>query len=306
MNIKLIGGAASASSPSGDGRLLGELAIVGVGLLIVYVPTFIDVARTFWAHERGTSGPIIIAAVLWMLWQARDHLRTVAHSSDVYGGCALLAAGLTLFSIGRSQQFYQIEVGSLIPTLAGIVLMWFGRDGLKVLWFPILFLLLAIPLPGSLLDSILLPLKEAVSSSVATSMQALGFPVARSGVVLTIGQYQLLIADACSGLNSMMALTGVGLFYVYVAKRANVYHNMILLVSEIPIAFLVNVFRVVVLLLGTYWFGEDVGAVLHGVMQYVQMALTFACFFLLDWILGRVFRAGARARSPSLGNVRRG
>ena len=287
-------GAASARMPG----LMPWLPIA-VGLLALYVPTFRDVSQSFWIHERGSSGPVILAIAVWLVWRERAVLAGAADRPAPGIGAAVLGAGLALYAVGRSQQFFQFEVGSLLPVLGGCVLLMRGPATLRRLWFPLCFLLLVVPLPGSLLDSILIPLKQEVSAIVAWLLHALGFPVARTGVVLTIGQYQLLIADACSGLNSMVALSGIGLLYIHISGHPGRLHNGLLLASVLPIAFLSNVVRVVVLMLGTYWFGDEVGYQLHEYMQYVQMILAFGAFFLLDWVFSRLAAGRTAARRPA-------
>ncbi len=119
-----------------------------------------------------------------------------------------------------------------------------------------------IPVPGTLLDQLLLPLKQLVSAIVDNGLHAVGYPIARNGVVLMIGQYDLLIADACSGLNSMVALSGMGLIYTYMVGRAR-WHNASLLLAVLPIAFAANVIRVMTLLLITFYFGDGAGRAFH-------------------------------------------
>lgn len=277
-------------------RSLLAWGFLAAALLVMYVPTIRDVYTAFWSQERGTSGPLVLACVAWLFWRERDALLVQDQPPELRVGSAIFALGLALYVIGRSQEFYQPEVLSIIPVLAGALLITHGRRTVRRLWFPLMFLIFAVPLPGSLLDAILVPLKQLVSVSAEAILHAVGYPVGRTGVVLTIGQYQLLIADACSGLASMIALSGVGVLYVYLAGHSSLLHNALLLLSELPIAFASNVIRVIILMLGTYHFGETVGHHLHEVMQLVQMVLAFGMFFLWDAVLSRVLGAKAAAR----------
>ena len=147
-----------------------------------------------------------------------------------------------------------------------------------------------IPVPGTLLDQLLLPLKQLVSAIVDNGLHALGYPIARNGVVLMIGPYDLLIADACSGLNSMVALSGMGLIYTYVVGRRSRWHNGLLLGSVLPVAFAANVIRVVGLLLVTYYFGDAAGRTFHSSAAWLEIALAFGGFFAVDHLLGAMRR----------------
>lgn len=264
---------------------------VGLGLLVLYVPSFVDLSRTFWQTEVGGHGPIILAVVVWLLWRERGSL--VGGTPDTpmpkLGG-ALIAFGLLLYVLGRSQEFFQFEVGSLIPLLYGVVLALRGKNAAKRLWFPIFFLCFLVPLPGSLLDSILIPLKKYVSIVVEQILYTLGYPVARTGVVLTIGPYQLLIANACSGLNSMIALSGVGLLFMYLIKHPSKLYNVILLVSILPIAFLANILRVLLLMVVTYYWGDGAGQSFHDYAGYLEIVFAFGAFFAMDAVLNPLFR----------------
>jgi exosortase B len=268
---------------------------VVAGLLVLYVPTYLDLYETFWRNERGSHGPIIFGISAWLVWRERQAFASTADTRMPRLGWALVAIGLACYVLGRSQEFFQFEAGSQIPLLAGLVLALLGRRAFRQLWFPIFFLAFLVPVPGSLLDAILLPLKQLVSTVCEELLYFAGYPVARTGVVLQIGPYQLLIADACSGLNSMVALSGIGLLFVYLAAPASRVQSAILLVSILPIAFVANVARVLILLLVTYYFGDAAGLAFHDQAGYMELVFAFGAFFGFDALLGLAFRAAPSA-----------
>ena len=120
-------------------------------------------------------------------------------------------------------------------------------------------------------------------------------------MILTIGQYQMLVADACSGLHSMFSLSALGTLFMYIMARTSRLHNAIMLASILPIAFVANIVRVIVLVLVTYHLGDEAGqGFLHGAAGMVLMLVALAFFFALDALLVRLFgepRAG-RAGTP--------
>ena len=116
-----------------------------------------------------------------------------------------------------------------------------------------------IPLPGMLVDVITGPLKQQISELTEMVLYWADYPIARSGVTLSIGPYQLLVADACSGLNSMFSLSAMGLLYLYIMHYRSWIRNGVLIVSLLPIAFVANTVCVIILVLVTYYFGDEVG-----------------------------------------------
>ena len=271
-----------------------------LGLVVMYVPTYINMWKYFWIREDNAHGPLIVAVVAWLIWRRREVLLEAPQQVKPLLGGMLIALGLVLYVIGRSQEFAQPDAFSQIPLLLGLVLALQGKRAFRALVFPICFLTLSVSLPGAMLDVVLIPLKHYVSSIVEEILYLGGYPIARSGVVLNIGPYQLLIADACSGLNSMIALTCVGLLYVYLSKRNSIAHSAILLAFTIPIAFVANVLRVLTLVLITYHFGDAAGHSFHDYAGYAEIAFAFGAFFVLDSLLIR-FLGVKHDRPPAEG-----
>jgi exosortase len=148
-----------------------------------------------------------------------------------------------------------------------------------------------VPLPGVFVDALTGPLKQHVSEISEQLLHAAGYPIARDGVVITIGQYQLLVADACSGLNSMFSLAALGLLFMYLTARASVLHQAIMLASILPIAFTANIIRVLALILITYHFGDAAGqGFLHGAAGIVMLMVSVTALVLLDAALARIIR----------------
>jgi exosortase B len=189
--------------------------------------------------------------------------------------------------LGRSQSIIQLEVGSLIPVVAGALLILNGWRVIRALWFPLLYLLFLVPLPGIFVVAITGPLKQGVSIVAENFLYMVGYPIARQGVTLSIGPYQLLVADACSGLHSIFSLSAIGLLYVYISRHTRWLRNLILVASLIPLAILANVVRVVVLVLVTYHFGDEAGqGFLHGAAGLVLFVIALALLFAEDKLLG--------------------
>ncbi|MGH8668538.1 MAG: exosortase B [Burkholderiales bacterium] len=265
---------------------------VAAGLLALYVPVFYEFANGHWQSDDHAHGPIILAVIVWLVWRERGALLAPLSRPALIPGIALLVLGLLVYVVGRSQDITIFEAGALAPILAGTLLAMRGWAGLRAFWFPILFVAFLVPLPGMFVDALTGPLKREVSEIAEQLLYAAGYPVARSGVMLTVGQYQLLVADACSGLNSMFSLSALGLLYLYLMQRKSWLHNTIMIASILPIAFVANIVRVMTLVLVTYHLGDEAGqGFLHGAAGIVLLLVALSILLALDAILARLLRA---------------
>lgn len=275
--------------PPGMDRIV--LGMLLAGFLILYVPSYLDVARTVWTTDEQGHGPIILAVSLWLLYTHR-HALAALPAQPAWGlGLPLLVLGLVFYGLGRSQSFLGAEVGSQILLLCALTLGFLGKGALRLIWFPLFFLTFMTPLPEVLVADVTAPLKSAVSTVSAHLLYALGYPVSRAGVVLNVGQYQLLVADACAGLNSMFTLEALGLLYMNLMRYTSVARNVTLSILVIPIAFLANVVRVLVLVLVTYHFGDAAGqGFVHGFAGMVLFLVGLVLVLFTDYLLGWVFK----------------
>ncbi|MBI1991283.1 MAG: exosortase, partial [Betaproteobacteria bacterium] len=177
-----------------------------------------------------------------------------------------------------------------------VLLVARGWAGIRALWFPLLFIVFLVPLPGFFVDALTMPLKQNVSVIAEQLLYVAGYPIARNGVVLTIGQYQLLVADACSGLNTMFSLSALGLLYLSLMRYLSWWHNGLILASILPIAFCANIVRVMILVLVTYHLGDAAGqGFLHnfsGMALFIIALLILFGFDALLRLFGGLFRRG--------------
>lgn len=263
---------------------------IAIGLLAICLPSFFHLMQTTWQTEENGHGPIIVIVVCWLFWQKRnDIINAPVKPSAVLGWISLILS-LLAFIVGRSQSIDTIEVAALVPMLIGVLLLMRGWQAVRAAWFPLLFLLFLIPLPGLLVEIITGSLKQHVSGVAEEILYAAGYPIARMGVMLSIGQYKLLVADACSGLNSMFSLSALGLLYLYLMKYRSWLHNGLLLLAVLPIAFAANVIRVMALVLITYYFGDEAGqGFAHAAAGMVLFVAALMLLMLFDVVLRLIF-----------------
>lgn len=234
-----------------------------IGLVALYLPSYYAISQTLWREVDQAHGPIVLMVIVFLAWQKREHLVLKQPTpQESILGWVLLLFGLACYVLGRSQDILMLDMGSQIPVLMGVLLLSCGRQALKAMWFPLFFIVFMLPLP---LASITMPMKMAVSYVTETILFWFDYPIARSGVVLQIGQYQLLVADACAGMHTLISLEALGLLYLNLVKHDSLMRNITLGILIIPISFTANVVRVMALTLITYYFGDEVGqGFVHG------------------------------------------
>ena len=272
-----------------------SLSLLLAGFTAMALPTLWQLANTVWSSDEQGHGPVILGVALWLLWRVRTQLVGLPYAPAPIGGSGLLAVAFVCNVMGRSLEIVQFEVGALIIAAAALLLLVRGWAGLRLALFPLFLLLFIVPLPGVFVQTITVPLKTAVSYLAELLMHNLGYPVARTGVILAVGQYQLLVADACAGLTSMFTLECLGLVYVNLIGNHSTLHKTLLAILIVPIAFLANVVRVVILVLVTYHFGDAAGqGFVHGFAGIVLFVVATALMFATDNLLG-LLRLGRRS-----------
>lgn len=255
-----------------------------IGLLALYIPTYQQVFSSLWVTEDQGHGPIVLMVIVFLFWQKREHfsLSAADKPAPILGGLTLVF-GLLCYIAGRSQDIFILDLASQIFVLSGIFLLMRGLTMLKALWFPLFFIVFMIPFP---LDSLTLPMKMAVSYVTETILFWFDYPIAREGVILQIGQYQLLVADACAGMHTLISLEALGLLYLSLVKHDSLIRNVMLTLLIIPISFTANVIRVITLTLITYYFGDEVGqGFVHGFAGFLLFFVALMFIMTVDSML---------------------
>lgn len=259
-----------------------------LGLLVMAVPTIVALAGDAWSTDTGAHGPIVLATGLWLLYH--DGLRLPAPGAQAHWRPALpvLICGLVVYAFGRAYDFISLEGFGLYLTFVAMIIRLGGLAVLRRHAFPLFYLALCLPPPGWVMSTITAPLQVMVSWAAEGVTGALGLPVARDGVVLHVAQYQLLVEDACAGLNSLFGLSAISLLYIFLAHRASLGHAAILLLAVIPIAIIANIIRVVGLILITYFFGDAAAqGFMHSTTGMVMFVLGLLLIMGFDLVLSR-------------------
>jgi exosortase B len=284
--------------------LPGGVSVIAIAafllaFLAVYTPAYLELSRTTWATEEQGHGPLILAAAAWLLWTGRARIFAGDPKPALGSGFVLLIGGMVMFAMARSQAIIEAEVFSQIIVLAAGLLLLHGPSALRRAWFPLFFLLFMVPLPGAIVQAVTMPLKQAVSFVAENALYWAGYPIGRTGVTLSIGPYQLLVADACSGLNSLFTLEALGMLYMNIMNYQSKARNVLLAIMIVPISFVSNVTRVIILVLITYHLGDEAGqGFAHGFAGLVLFAVALTLTYAFDRLLAVKFDDKGGARGP--------
>lgn len=259
--------------------LVNWLPII-LGLAVLYLPSLYDLFTGIWSDDEQMHGPIVLGISVWLLYRNWAVMEEAAQGQRASNwGWPIFVVGLLLYALGRSQDILLLEIGSAIWLLVGLLLLQRGTAALKAQWFALFFMLFMVPLPGAVVDTVTMPMKMAVSYVAEHVLYWAGYPIGRNGVILQIGQYMLLVADACAGLHTLLTLEALGLLYLNIVRRDSFFRNVGLAVLIVPISFTANVIRVMTLSLITYHFGDAAGqGFLHG---FAGMVLFMSALVLI-------------------------
>ena len=265
-----------------------DLALV-IGVAAILLPTMFEIARFNWTTEQGGHGPIVMAIGLWLLWrELRSSSAPRRPGNALFGGLAV-AGLLAVYLISRITGILEIEALAMYGALIIGAYMLVGGALIRSVWFPLLYLALTLPPPDSVVAAVTQPIKIAISEWAVSLLYALGYPIASSGVTIQIAQYELLVAAACAGLNSIISLGAICLFYGYLRHRTNLLAFVVIALSVIPIAVFSNFIRVIILILITYYLGEAAAqGFLHEFAGLTMFAVALLSVFVVDSIFTRL------------------
>lgn len=267
---------------------LADLALI-VGAAIIVLPTMFQVGQFNWTTEQGGHGPIVLATGVWLLWRELKSSPAERKPGNLAIGMLALAGFLGIFVLARITGILEIEALAMYGALITAGYLLFGGPLIRSIWFPLLYLALALPPPDSVVAAITQPIKIAISAWAVSLLHALGYPIASSGVTIQIAQYELLVAAACAGLNSIISLGAICLFYGYLRHRTNFLSFVVIALSVIPIAVFSNFVRVLILILITYYLGESAAqGFLHDFAGLTMFAVALLTVFVIDSLFTRL------------------
>lgn len=263
-----------------------QSAILVLGLLAFCVPTMQFVMQKSWAGEEGAHGPIVLATGLWLLVREWQDARRLAKPAPLTTVWLLLAVLVPLQIFARITQIVELEGYFMYFTILVVLYALIGLDALRKMWFPLFYIAFIFPPPETLVALITVPMKIWLSKAAIGFLQLFNYPIGGEGVTIYIGQYELLVAAACSGINSIVSLSAISLFYIYMRHRANWLYSGLLVLLIVPVAMIANFFRVLILILLTYHAGEAAAqGFLHNFAGIAMFAIALITIFAADEVL---------------------
>jgi len=281
------------------------LAIAGALALTTYVhyPILYHMFLTWRTNPDYSHGLLIVPLSLYFAYGKTPQLRR-AEIRGSWWGVAILCVGVLSVCIGELGGLLTALRSGYVFALMGLVLLLAGRQVFEILLFPMAFLFLMVPLPQSLVNIIAFPLQLIAAGWAVSSLQAFGIPSLLEGNIIHLAHTQLFVAEACSGLRSLMALLTLGVVFAQFFRAGRLFQQSILVLSAIPIAIVVNAVRVSLTGILTHNFGpEAAGGFIHDFQGIITFSMAFIMLLgeaqLLTVAANLIKRSRAQEASPA-------
>ena len=247
--------------------------------------------------DEYSHGFLVAPLAVYFAWERRRDIRR-APIDPTWLGVVPLALGSLSLAIGRlGVELMSMRV-AFVLTIHGLVLLLLGRRVYRILAFPLLFLFLMVPLPQSLVNVVAFPLQLIAADSAVNVLYWIGIPALREGNIIHLASTQLFVAEACSGLRSLMALGTLAVVFAYFFRRSAV-QRIVIVASAIPIAIIVNAFRVALTGILTHHYGQAAAeGVIHQTEGFFTFGLAFALLLLEASLMQKIWPEKKRRRRP--------
>ncbi|MBO0911823.1 MAG: exosortase/archaeosortase family protein [Acidobacteria bacterium] len=270
-------------------EVVAVLALVGW----LYGPVLYHLVRQWWTDPNFSHGFFVPLFSAWVLWQTRERLKRIRPEPSAWGFAVIVGALLVLILGIFGAELFLSRV-SLILLSMGLVIFFFGWGMLRAVIFPLLFLVLMVPIPAIVFSQITFPLQILASKLAGGTLPFCGVPVLREGNVINLPSMPLEVAEACSGIRSLMSLATLAIMYAYLAEKRNGV-RILLALASLPIAVAANTIRIVGTgLIVQYWDPDKAEGFFHA----FSGLLVFLFSLLMLVALHPALRLLARNREP--------
>jgi exosortase len=257
-----------------------EAPVIVALLFWLYMPTLTHLVAQWWNDPNFSHGFFVPLFSAFVIWQERTRLSAVSRRPS-WSGLLFLGLGLCVLIVGQMGAELFLSRLSLLIVLAGLIVLFLGWNFFRALLFPWAFLLLMIPVPAIVFNQITFPLQLLASKVASTTLPWMGVPVLREGNVIVLPAMALEVAEACSGIRSLMSLATLAVIYGYLMER-KVGVRVLLAVASIPIAVAANSMRIVGTgLLVQYWDPEKAEGFFHEFSGWLIFVVSLVMLYLL-------------------------
>jgi exosortase len=256
------------------------VAIIGMA-----VPTFYRLAIMGWKTADYTHAWFILPVSLWLIWQRRTLLVRSEYISK--GGVALFAVGLITYLYAGLNAFMFLDAFSFVLMMWAIFLMRFTGESVRKILFPLVYLLFLVPPPGITIDSLTMPLKTISTYGSFILLKLFHLPVEVSGAILKVGDYELFMADACSGFRSMVTLLALGSVYAYL-QDTTLKKKWVIFLSVVPLGIIGNILRITATGMIAYFIGMKYAeGFFHDISGMILFVFTIFALMGISELLSR-------------------
>ncbi|MGE3843408.1 MAG: exosortase A [Vicinamibacterales bacterium] len=231
------------------------LGAIFVSFLVLFYPVFAGLVSNWQNDDNYSHGFLIVPIALYFAWERREKLVGLPFRGS-WLGLVVIVGSLGVLIAGRLGAELFLSRIPIIGVLAGCILFLAGWTHLRVLAFPLLFLLLMIPIPAIIFNQIAFPLQLLASRFGEFALQAADIPVLREGNVITLANTQLEVAEACSGIRSLISLLTLGILFGYFTHPGTLV-RWIMALTTIPVAIVANGFRVAGTGIAAHYYGPE-------------------------------------------------
>ena len=275
---------------------LWQAVILTALCLWLYGPTLVHLVVQWWHDPNFSHGFFVPVFSAFVIWQERGRLANIPLQPS-WSGLGIIVLALLILVIGQMGAELFLARFSLLVLVAGLIILFLGWDFLHVLAFPLAFLVLMIPIPSIIFNKITFPLQLLASRVSAGVLPLLGVPVLREGNIIVLPSMPLEVADACSGIRSLMSLGTLAIIYGYLMDR-RVIVRIVLALASVPIAVGANSLRIIGTgLLVQYWDPEKAEGFFHAGWGWIIFVISLTALYLLHRLLLLVWPGRNEANS---------
>lgn len=266
---------------------LGCAALAAVAILAGVYWDSVQMLMRVWRRPDYSHGYLVPFFSIFLLWVRRDMLRDVRWEGSWWGAVVLGISAL-FYICGGIAGYNILTAFTIIPTVLGVVILLGGWPAVRWSWPAIGFLIFAIQLPNFIESTAMVPLRRIGTIASTYALQTVGLGAVAEGNVILLSEYQIGVAEACSGLRMLMTSLALAFGLAFVINRP-VWERIVIVLSAVPIALLTNVFRITLTGLCFEWFGQEVAEkVFHDLAGWLMMPMAVGLLWLLMIILANM------------------